>query len=97
MAAIIPAVEASSARCGTPYQRWERVLPLLLSCPRKRVALENGTDKSLVEAIHSLFAQHFNRAVHWDILFLKPKQEDQLDAVLRVVLPAKRNELGHCS
>jgi len=61
------------------------------------VALENGTDNSLVEAIHSLFAQHFNRAVHLDILFLKPKQEDQLDAVLRVVLPAKLNELGHCS
>jgi hypothetical protein len=41
----------------------------------------NGEDRSLVEAIHSLFAQHFNPAAHLDILFLKPKQEKQLSAV----------------
>jgi hypothetical protein len=47
------------------------------------LAVTKGADKSLVETIHSLFSQHFNRAVHLDILFLKPKQEDQLAAVCK--------------
>jgi hypothetical protein len=47
------------------------------------LAVTNGAKKSLVKAIHSLFAEHFNRAVHLDILFLKPKQENQLDALCK--------------
>ena len=43
----------------------------------------SGTDERLVEAIHSLFAQYFNRAAHLDIVFLNPKQEEQLAAVCK--------------
>lgn len=42
-----------------------------------------GEEKPLVEAVHSLFAQQFNRAVHLDILFLNPKQEEQVAAVCK--------------
>ena len=50
-------------------------------CLCLRVA--GGTDKPLVEAIHSLFAANFNPNVHLDILFLKPEKEDQLTAVCK--------------
>ena len=40
------------------------------------LGVTGSADEALVEAIHSLFAQHFNRAVHLDIAFLRPKQED---------------------
>jgi hypothetical protein len=43
--------------------------------------VSSGADEPLVEAIGSLFARHFNRAVHLDILFLNPKQEEQVAAV----------------
>lgn len=45
------------------------------------LSVSSGTDKALVEAIGSLFARHFNPAVHLDILFLNLKQEEQLAAV----------------
>lgn len=47
------------------------------------LSVSSGADKALVEAIHSLFAQNFNRAVHLDILFLNPKQEEQVAAVCK--------------
>ncbi len=47
------------------------------------LSVSSGADKALVEAIHSLFAQHFNRAVHLDILFLNPRQEEQVAAVCK--------------
>jgi SseB protein C-terminal domain len=47
------------------------------------LSVSSGADKPLVEAIHSLFAQHFDRKVHLDILFLNPKQEEQLAAVCK--------------
>jgi len=47
------------------------------------LSVSSGGDKPLIEAIHSLFAQNFNRAVHLDILFLNPKQEEQLAAVCK--------------
>lgn len=47
------------------------------------LGVTGGPDEPLVEAIHSLFAQHFNRAVYLDIVFLKPKQEDQLAVVCK--------------
>jgi len=47
------------------------------------LSVSGGPDKPLVEAIHSLFAQHFNPAVHLDILFLNPKQEEHLAAVCK--------------
>jgi len=47
------------------------------------LAVTNGADKSLVEAIQSLFAKHFDRAAHLDILFLKPKQAGQLAALCK--------------
>ena len=47
------------------------------------LGVTSGADERLVEAIHSLFALHFNRAVHLDILFLNPKQEEQLAMVCK--------------
>src|ERR1700722_18365903 len=47
------------------------------------LSVSRGADKSLVEAIHSLFARYFNRTVHLDIVFLNPKQEEQLAAVCK--------------
>jgi SseB protein C-terminal domain len=47
------------------------------------LSVSGGTDKQLVEAIGSLFARHFNPAVHLDIVFLNLKQEEQLAAVCR--------------
>jgi hypothetical protein len=47
------------------------------------LSVSTDADKPLVEAIGSLFAQHFNRAVHLDILFLNPKQEEQVAAVCK--------------
>jgi len=47
------------------------------------LSVSGGEEKPLVEAVHSLFAQQFNRAVHLDILFLNPKQEEQLTAVCK--------------
>jgi SseB protein C-terminal domain len=47
------------------------------------LSVSSGADKPLVEAIHSLFAQNFNRAVHLDILFLNPEQEEQLAALCK--------------
>jgi len=40
--------------------------------------VETAPDKLLVEAIDSLFAQSFNRAVYLDMVFLKAEQEQQL-------------------
>jgi hypothetical protein len=45
--------------------------------------VKDAPDEPLVEAVHSLFARHFNRAVHLDTLFLKPKQEEQLAIVCK--------------
>jgi SseB protein C-terminal domain len=47
------------------------------------LSVSSGADKPLVETIHSLFAQQFNSAVHLDILFLNPKQEEQLTVVCK--------------
>jgi hypothetical protein len=47
------------------------------------LSVSTDADKPLVEAIGSLFAQHFNRAAHLDILFLNPKQEEQVAAVCK--------------
>jgi len=47
------------------------------------VRVKDAPDKPLVEAAHSLFAQHFSRAVYLDILFLRPKQEEQLALVCK--------------
>ena len=47
------------------------------------LGVTSGADERLVEAIHSLFALHFNRAVHLDILFLNLKQEEQLAMVCK--------------
>jgi hypothetical protein len=47
------------------------------------LSASGGPDKPLVEAIHSWFAPHFNHAVHLDILFLNPKQEEQVAAVCK--------------
>jgi SseB protein C-terminal domain len=47
------------------------------------LSVSSGADEPLVEEIHSLFAQLFNRAVHLDILFLSPKQEEQVAAVCK--------------
>jgi hypothetical protein len=47
------------------------------------LAVSGGDEKPLVHAVHSVFAQHFNRACHLDILFLKPKQENQLAVVCK--------------
>jgi hypothetical protein len=41
----------------------------------------SGADEPLVEEIHLLFAQLFNRAVNLDILFLSSRQEEQVAAV----------------
>ena len=43
----------------------------------------SGADEPLVEEIHSMFAQLFNHAIHLDILFLSPKQEEQVAAVCK--------------
>jgi hypothetical protein len=43
----------------------------------------NGTDITLVETVHSLFAQKFGGAMHLDILFLELRQEEQLMAVCK--------------
>ena len=42
-----------------------------------------GADEPLVEAVHSLFAKHFNHAVHLDIMFLRTKQEEEVALVCR--------------
>ena len=47
------------------------------------LSVSGGTDQPLVETIHSLFASYFNRATHLDILFLNPKQEEQLAALCK--------------
>ena len=47
------------------------------------LAVTNGKDELLVEAIHAQFARDFNRAVHLDIVFLKPEQEEQLAPVCK--------------
>ena len=47
------------------------------------MSVNEAPDEPLVEQVHSLFAQHFNRAVHLDILFLNPKQEKQLALVCK--------------
>jgi hypothetical protein len=47
------------------------------------MGVKDAPDEALVEQVHSLFAQHFNRAVHLDILFLKPKQEEHLALVCK--------------
>ena len=56
------------------------------------LSVSGGDEKPLVEAVHSLFAQQFNRAVHLDILFLNPKQEEQLAAICK---PFYRREPVH--
>jgi hypothetical protein len=43
----------------------------------------DAPDKLLVEAIHSLFAQDFNRAVHLDMVFLNVEQEQRLATVCK--------------
>ena len=50
-------------------------------CLCMRVA--TAPDKLLVEAIDSLFAQSFNRAVHLDMVFLNAGQEQQLATVCK--------------
>lgn len=47
------------------------------------LSVSSDADKPLVEAIHSLFAQQFDRTVHLDILFLNPKQEQQVAALCK--------------
>lgn len=47
------------------------------------LSVAGRADEPLVEAIHSLFAQYFNRAAHLDILFLNPKQEEQVGTVCK--------------
>jgi hypothetical protein len=50
-------------------------------CLCMRVA--TAPDKLLVEAVHSLFAQGFNRAEHLDMVFLNAGQEQQLATVCK--------------
>jgi SseB protein C-terminal domain len=45
------------------------------------LGVTGGADRPLVEAVHSLFAKYFNRAVHLDILFLTPEKEALLVGV----------------
>jgi hypothetical protein len=47
------------------------------------LSVSSGPDKPLVEAIHSWFAPQFNHTVHLDILFLNPRQEEQVAAVCK--------------
>jgi SseB protein C-terminal domain len=47
------------------------------------LSVSSGADEPLVEEIHSLFAPLFNREIHLDILFLSPKQEEQVAAVCK--------------
>jgi hypothetical protein len=47
------------------------------------LSVSSGADEPLVEEIHHLFAQLFNRAVHLDILFLSSRQEEQVAAVCK--------------
>jgi hypothetical protein len=47
------------------------------------LGVTGGADEPLVEAGHSLFAQHFNRAVHLDIVFPSLEQEEQLALVCK--------------
>jgi SseB protein C-terminal domain len=47
------------------------------------LSVSGGEEKPLLEAVHSLFAQQFNRAVHLDILFLNLKREEQVAAVCK--------------
>ena len=56
---------------ATLYQRWERVLPLPLSCPRKRVTLEIKRDLLQAECgrpkLHPLPSARSTRAVHFEM------------------------------
>jgi SseB protein C-terminal domain len=61
-------------------------------CLCMRVA--NAPDKPLVETIHSLFAQNFNRAVHLDMIFLKAEQEQQLATVCKPFYQHNRTALA---
>jgi SseB protein C-terminal domain len=47
------------------------------------LGVTSGADEPLVEAVHSLFAKHFNRAVHLDIMFLRAKQEEEVALVCK--------------
>ena len=45
--------------------------------------VSNGVDEPSVEAVHSLFAKHFNCEVYLDIIFLTSSQKAELDVVCR--------------
>lgn len=47
------------------------------------LTVTDGDDKEVVEAIHCIFSRQFNREVHLDIVFLQPKQENELSAVCK--------------